>query len=192
MRFDGKPRLEACLWQIGNRPAFFVGAGSRKISETLDRPSLCGDRHALFWARCEEWRMRRGGQRRFGFTTWIRHVAVCLLLLSIAGGAPSVASHAAAANSAAFDLATLQDLCTDRTGAGAPAGPTRDHRNCVACASCDRGQSPNSTTIPWGVVLFVAPAAAARCGLSDPRPAGPSRWARPWSSRAPPVRPRNA
>jgi hypothetical protein len=129
--------------------------------------------------------MRRGGHRRFGFTTWIGQVAAFFLLLSIAAGGARVEIDASAASSAGFNLAALDGLCSDR--AGAPVGPAKHHRNCIVCSLCDRGQGPDPAIAARGAVVDSgSDAVAARGRPSDPCPAGPSRWMRPWSSRAPP------
>lgn len=128
--------------------------------------------------------MRRGGQRGDGVTTWLAHVLACLLLLSVASGGFFVERAESATKAAGFDLATLDNLCSARTSDGAPTGPTKHHRSCAVCLGCDRGDAPGLALGEAAVTFF--PARAIRGGPRDPRPAGPSRWTRPWSSRAPP------
>ncbi len=128
--------------------------------------------------------MRRGGQRGVCVTTWLAHVAACLLLLSIASGGLLVERAEFATKGAGFDLATRNELCSARTSDGAPAGPAKHHRNCAFCLGCDRGDAPTLALGEAAVAIFPTQATSGR--LREPRPTGPSRWARPWSSRAPP------
>ena len=128
--------------------------------------------------------MRRGGQRGVCVTTWLAHVLACLLLLSIASGGLLVERAESVTQAAGFGLATLDKPCSTRTSDGAPADPTKHHRNCAVCLGCDRGDAPILAFAEAAIADF--PARAMSGGLREPRPAGPSRWARPWSSRAPP------
>jgi hypothetical protein len=128
--------------------------------------------------------MRRGGQKGVCVMTWLAPVLACLLLLSIAGGGVLVERAESATKAAGFDLATLDKLCSARTGDGAPARPVKHHRNCAVCLGCDRGDAPTLAFTEASVA--VCPARAISGELREPRPTGPSRWARPWSSRAPP------
>ncbi|BBU62198.1 hypothetical protein MSC49_21330 [Methylosinus sp. C49] len=127
--------------------------------------------------------MRRGGQRGVCVTTWLAHVVGCLLLLSIAVGI-LVERAEFATKAEGFDLVTPDELCSPRASDGAPAGPAEHHRNCAVCLGCDRGDAPTQAFAEASVAVF--PTRAISGGLREPRPAGPSRWARPWSSRAPP------
>jgi hypothetical protein len=127
--------------------------------------------------------MRRGGQRRVCVTTWLAHVVACLLLLSIAVGGLLV-ERVVSAKAAGFDLAAPDEFCSARASDGAPAGPAKHHRDCAVCLGCDRGVAPILAFAAASLAVF--PARTMSDGVREPRPAGPSRWARPWSSRAPP------
>jgi hypothetical protein len=128
--------------------------------------------------------MRRGGQRRVCVTTWLAHVVACLLLLSIAAGGLLVERAESAPKAAGLDLATVDEFCSPRASDGAPAGPAKHHRDCAVCLGCDRGVAPILAFAAASLAVF--PARTMSDGVREPRPAGPSRWARPWSSRAPP------